>query len=235
MKSQEACILLFVKYPKKGDVKHRLSKTLDPELVVELYRAFVLDTLATLHKIQLPVLLCFWPGNSEEKFQSWLGSSYHYHPQEGKDLGARMKNAFIYAFDRGYRRVVLMGSDSPDLPKEFLSSAARELKNHDVVVGPSSDGGYYLIGFQSGTFVPEAFENITWSTPTVFQETLQKIQNANRSISLLPIWSDVDTSMDLKKLIKRNRDTAFKSSKTISYLRRNKLMQEDEDVEMSAL
>jgi rSAM/selenodomain-associated transferase 1 len=234
MKNQETCILLFVKYPKKGEVKHRLSKTLPQEITVELYRNFVLDTLATLKKLHTPVFICCYPPDTFQKIQDWLGTTYHYIPQEGKDLGQRMKHCFEYAFEQGYRRVVLMGTDSPDLPVEFLSNAL-SLRTHDVVLGPAVDGGYYLIGFQNTTFVAEAFEGISWSTPAVFEDTLEKIKNASRTISLLPVWSDIDTGDDLRKMIQRTKNTAFKSSHTISYIRQNKLMTEDDHVTMSEM
>jgi hypothetical protein len=101
-----------------------------------------------------------------------------------------------------------------------------------VVLGPSFDGGYYLIGFRDDTFLPAVFEGISWGSSTVFQNTLEGIKNAGCNVSLLPIWGDVDTIVDVKNLVRRNRDTAFKSSYTISYLRRNNIMLEDDDVSM---
>jgi glycosyltransferase A (GT-A) superfamily protein (DUF2064 family) len=142
-----------------------------------------------------------------------------------------MKNAFCYAFTEGFRRVILVGSDSPDLPGDFLRNAIVELQTHDMVLGPSSDGGYYLIGFRDDTFLPSVFDGISWSSSTVFQETIAKVKNEGRSLSLLPAWSDVDLISDLKNLVRRNRNTAFKSSHTISYLRRNKIMEDEDDGE----
>ena len=224
MPHHENCLLLFVKYPEKGQVKLRLSVDLDEELVQNLYRCFVQDTLATVNKITAQVFVCFLPVDAESKFREWLGTSHPFLPQEGTDLGERMKNCFSYAFSQGFRRAVLMGSDSPDLPVTFLHNAFAELRTHEIVIGPSSDGGYYLIGFQDTTFDPSAFEGISWSSPTVFWETLKKIKQKHSRISLLPAWSDVDTLADLKSLWKRNKNTAFKSSKTITFLRQNKIL-----------
>jgi len=231
MKNQDTCVLCFVKYPEKGQVKLRLAADLDEDIVVELYRNFVLDVLSIVKKLDTQFYLCFSPLNTQKKFREWLGSAYSYVPQEGNDLGERMKNSFSHAFAEGFRRVVLIGSDSPDLPGDFLRNAIVELQTHDIVLGPSSDGGYYLIGFRYNTFLPSMFDGISWSSSTVFQETMAKVKNAGRSLSLLPAWSDVDIISDLKNLVRRNRNTPFKSSHTISYLRRNKIMVDEDDGE----
>jgi rSAM/selenodomain-associated transferase 1 len=231
MKNQDTCILCFVKYPEKGQVKLRLTVDLDDDVVVELYRNFVLDVVSILKKLDTQFYLFFSPLNTKKKFREWLGSSYSYVPQEGNDLGERMKNSFFYAFAEGFHRVILVGSDSPDLPGDFLRNAIVELQTHDMVLGPSCDGGYYLIGFRDDTFLPSVFDGISWSSSTVYQETMTKIKTAGRSLSLLPAWSDVDIISDLKNLVRRNRNTAFKSSHTISYLRRNKIIVDEDDGE----
>jgi len=230
MKNQDTCILYFVKYPQKGEVKQRLAADIDEDIVVELYRNFVLDTLSTLKKLDVQLCICFSPLNAQKKFREWLGSSYRYVPQEGNDLGERMKNSFSHAFAEGFRRVILIGSDSPDLPGDFLSTAIVELQTHDLVLGPSSDGGYYLIGFRNTTFLSSVFDGIHWSSSTVLQETMEKIHNKKHRLSLLPVWSDVDTIIDLQHLLKRNKNTVFKSSQTITFLRQNMILLEDIDV-----
>jgi rSAM/selenodomain-associated transferase 1 len=211
-------------------VKHRLTIDLNEEIVIDLYRCFVHDTLTTITKLDAHLLICFLPSDAEEKFKDWLGSTFTYIPQEGADLGERMKNCFTHAFAQGFHRVILIGSDSPDLPGTFLHNAFAELRTHDVVLGPSSDGGYYLIGFRDTAFFPVVFEGIPWSQQTVLQETLKKIHQKTRRLSLLPVWSDIDTIVDLKNLVKRNRDTAFKSSQTITYLLQKEILSEDDDV-----
>jgi rSAM/selenodomain-associated transferase 1 len=226
MKNQDSCILCFVKYPEKGQVKHRLAVDLDEDIVVELYRNFVLDVLFMVKKLDTSRQICFSPPDAKQKFQKWLGSSFIYVPQQGDNLGERMKNSFSNAFEEGFRRVVLIGSDSPDLPVDFLRNAFVELQTHDMVLGPSVDGGYYLIGFRDTTFLPFVFDDISWSNPTVLQETITKVKNTGHSLSLLPIWSDVDTIADLKNLISRSKNTAFKSSHTITYLQQYTILME---------
>jgi rSAM/selenodomain-associated transferase 1 len=213
-------------------VKRRLAVDLDGNLVVELYKNFILDLLETLEELDVPFCICFFPEQAQQKFCKWLGADYRFVAQKGNDLGERMKNSFVSAFSRGFQRVVLIGSDSPDLPCELLRKAFVALRTHEVVLGPSFDGGYYLIGFRDDTFLPLVFEGISWGSTTVFQSTMEGIKNAGCNVSLLPAWGDVDTIADVKNLVRRNHNTAFKSSHTISFLRRNKTLLEDNDVTM---
>jgi len=229
IKSQETCILLFVKYPEKGKVKLRLSVDLNKDIVQELYRCFVQDTLTTVKKIDSHLFICFFPVELQKKFQKWLGSTLLFLPQNGEDLGERMKNSFTDVFTKGFQRAILIGSDSPDLPKKYIKQALSILQTQDVVLGPTVDGGYYLIGFHTNTFTPSAFEDIQWSNQTVFEETVMKIKQAHRSLGILPIWNDVDTIVDLKYLIQRAENTSFKSSKTMTYLRKYHIRLEDDN------
>ncbi len=220
IKNQETCILLFVKYPEKGKVKLRLSVDINEDIVKELYRCFVQDTLATIKKIDSQLFICFSPVEAQKKFQKWLGSTLLFLPQNGADLGERMKNSFTDVFTKGFQRAVLVGSDSPDLPEKYIEQALSILKTQDIVLGPTIDGGYYLIGFNKNTFTSGVFEDIPWGNQMVFQKTSMKIKQAHRSLGLLPVWSDVDTIADLKHLIQRAENTSFKSSQTMTYLRK---------------
>lgn len=230
-KSNEKLILFFMKYPEKGlpsseakgQVKTRLAKELGEIATFELYKNFVLDLLSMLETLEIHLWICFYPVSSQEKLVEWLGEQYCYVSQKGDNLGQNMKNSFIHAFASGYRRVIVIGSDSPDLPGEFINEAFRSLKTNDIVIGPALDGGYYLIGFRYDTFLPEVFEGINWSTDTVFGETMNILAEAGCKIHILPEWSDVDTLVDLKNLFMRNQDTAFRYSKTISYIHKEVL------------
>lgn len=216
--SGKDCILFFAKYPEKGKVKKRLAARLGEDITVELYRYFVMDSLSTLETCNVSLLVCVYPPESQKRFVQWLGVNHLYVPQQGTDLGQRMKTSFVDAFNRGFQFVVAVGSDIPDLPGEFITEALTSLKTHDAVIGPSVDGGYYLIGFKENTFVPEAFDGIDWGTHTVYQDTLVLLQNAGCNLHTLPTWRDMDTLSDLKYLIDGNRNTEFRNSKTLSYL-----------------
>ena len=206
-----------------GRVKTRLAEQIGQDTAADLYRNFVTDILATLKSLDANFKIVFDPPHTENQFQRWLGEEYRYAPQIGQDLGQRMKNAFLQAFSEGFNRVVVIGSDSPDLPAEYLELAFKALETNDVVVGPSSDRGYYLIGFAKKAFLPDVFEGITWSSVDVFEQTLNILKKHKQRVYLLPQWHDVDTLTDLKSLLQRNRNTSFSKSETMSYFKQHKL------------
>ena len=218
----DICILLFVKYPEKGNVKTRLAKTLDETVVRELYQNFVYDSLDLIESLHLPFFICFSPETAQDKMRAWLGELYHFIPQEGNDLGERMKNSFLQTFTEGFNTVVLLGSDTPDLPVHFIKQAIQALRTNDVVLGPSSDGGYYLIGCTKKSFSPDFFNNIQWSTNTVFQETLSIFKRLQKKAYVLPEWSDIDTVEDIQRFIKRNDHIDF-FSHTMAYLKKQEI------------
>ena len=215
-RDSENCVLFFVKYPVAGQVKTRLAEQLGPDAAVDLYRSFVTDSLTALENLDAHLKIAIYPPDSESRFKQWLGEKYCYIPQIGSDLGQRMKNAFRRTFSEGFNKVVVIGSDSPDLPAEYLELAFGALDTNNVVIGPSSDGGYYLIGFTKDKFLPEVFNRIRWSTEKVFEQTTNTLKNYKLKLYLLPLWHDVDTSADLDELIERNRRTAFSQSKTFT-------------------
>jgi hypothetical protein len=223
------CVLSFVKYPFPGRVKTRLARQLGANAAADLYRNFVTDILATLKSMDVNIKIAFAPFDSKNKFQQWLGKKYSYIPQIGRDLGQRMKNAFLQTFSGGFNSVIVIGSDSPDLPAEYLELAFYALDTNDVVIGPSSDGGYYLIGFTRETFLPEAFERISWSSDNVFVQTINILKQHRQSLFLLPQWYDVDTLANLKTLVQRNKNTGFRKSRTLTYLTAKNLGNESND------
>jgi rSAM/selenodomain-associated transferase 1 len=216
--SSGRCILVFVKLPEAGKVKARLSEDLDENTACSLYKVFVLDLLDTLKKGHYIVRICFYPPGAEEKLSDWLGKDLFYIPQTGKDLGARMENAFIDIFSQGYSEVLLIGSDLPDLPGRIIEEAFEGLKSNGAVVGPAFDGGYYLIGFRKDTFLPEIFQGIHWGTNTVFAKTMEMFKRSDYRVHVLTKWWDVDGIADLKALFERNRHTEFLGSRTMIFL-----------------
>jgi glycosyltransferase A (GT-A) superfamily protein (DUF2064 family) len=111
-----------------------------------------------------------------------------------------MRNGFIDGFAMGYKRVVLIGSDIPDLPMKYIEEAFKSLKEMDAVIGPAYDGGYYLIGFKDKTFSPQVFEGRAWGTKNVFDETMKKLKKFRRVVYTLPYQRDIDTVEDLRNL-----------------------------------
>ena len=218
-----SCILLFAKSPVKGQVKTRLAAETGQDFAVGLYKCFVEDVLGFIEDVGVPLRLCFHPPNAKSDFLEWLGERDFFRPQTGDDLGERMKNAFENAFAEGFSKVVAIGSDSPDLPGDFLREALGALESHEAVVGPSSDGGYYLIGFSRASFLPEAFAGIAWSTSAACAQTLALLERHGRSTHFLPEWHDVDTAADLDLLLLRMGNTPLERSRTCRYLRANGL------------
>ena len=211
----ERCVLFFVKEPGSGNVKTRLAARLGCETASELCKCFLLDMLNMLNKLLIPFEIVYYPPQSEIQLKNLFGNSYRYTPQQGGDLGQRMKNAFSSAFNNGYEKVVLIGSDLPDLPDKYIKYAFIQLENSDVVIGPAADSGYYLIGFSNKSFVSAVFENISWSTSKVFEQTLCALKKQSKTVSILPTWNDIDTIDDLRRFVSRNVGTA---SRTFSYI-----------------
>ena len=219
----DALILFFLRYPEPGEVKTRLATTIGPDKAAQLYGHFVLDLLAKLESARLPFAVCFYPEQKKELLMEWLGEGYEYIPQKGGDLGERMAAAFRDAFARGHTRVILMGSDFPDLPRPFFEESIGALNTHDAVIGPAMDGGYYLIGFRKETFIQQVFEGMDWSTEGVFRQTLSILKAHRSRVYVLPAWNDIDTIEDLMQLIERSEDSGFTTSKTMSFLSRLKI------------
>ncbi|WAC07664.1 MAG: TIGR04282 family arsenosugar biosynthesis glycosyltransferase [Thermodesulfobacteriota bacterium] len=223
----DRCVLFFVKYPESGQIKSRLAASLAAINIVELYRHFVLDLLAMLEPLAIPFYICYFQENKARECKAWLGENHSYLPQQGNDLGGKMKHCFTHAFSQGFDRVITIGSDSPDLPSYFITEAFSSITTMDSVIGPAFDGGYYLIGFRKETFFPEAFTGIRWSTDKVFEESLAKLKNAGHKTYILPPWHDIDSLGDLKNLIQRGRQSPFKNSKTMSFLTTNPTVREN--------
>jgi len=219
--SEKRLILLFVKYPSRGKVKSRLAEDLNEEAAICLYRRFVGDILNTLKECGYPFAICYDPPDAIEKTSEWLGEGNVYVPQLGNDLGDKMKNAFLRTFSQGFSRVLLIGSDLPDLSCSLLRDAFA-LDHFDAVIGPSFDGGYYLIGFKHDTFSEEIFDNMHWSTQGVFRETMVLFRRRRYLVHVLPERRDIDRAADLRDFAERNRDSDFTDSETMQYIREHR-------------
>ena len=193
-------IVMFSKAPEPGKVKTRLTSHMSDLEAASFHEAFVLDTLDTLAGIEDTKKYLACHPDREHVFFQELEESFDIKTfnQEGKDLGERMGNAFRYLRKMGHKEIVIIGSDSPNLPAEILHEAFERLKTDGLVIGPSLDGGYYLIGI-SGK-IPDLFSGIEWGTDKVFEETLKKAKESKLDFSLLPFWYDIDTIKELRFL-----------------------------------
>jgi hypothetical protein len=193
-------IIIFTRYPEPGLVKTRLIPALGATGAAELHRQMTEHTLVQVQQLQqlrssVGVEIHFSGRQGQAEMQAWLGSNWGYHQQSQGDLGDRLIQALITSFQAGIDSVLVMGTDCPALTAELMADALNQLQTHDLVLGPATDGGYYLIGLRS--LVPELFRNIPWGTDTVFQRTVAIAQQLHLSIAYLPPLDDVDRPEDL--------------------------------------
>jgi rSAM/selenodomain-associated transferase 1 len=197
----KTCVIVFAKNPIPNEVKTRLIRPLSPEQVATLYTAFLTDWCETLAELSdIDLVIAYTPADAQPDLQALIGDNAIYIRQVGTDLGERLTSATQWAAGHGWTKILLVGSDSPTLPISYISQALTLLDSRNIVIGPSTDGGYYLIGFSAAvlsTTVPHVFEEISWSTAEVFQQTATRIREAEVTLGLLPLWYDVDTAEDL--------------------------------------
>ena len=202
-------IVVFAKAPIAGQVKTRLIGTLTAEEAKDLYICFLKDTFEFLEELleefededdEVSLVLCFTPADELEAFEAADLNGCLLLAQSGHNLGERMKNCFADLFKLKFQSVIIIGADTPTLPAEFISEAFTILTEdkNAVTIGPTLDGGYYLIGMNSPH--PALFENINWSTDQVMHQTRQQAETNNLKLSLLPEWFDVDSPDDLERL-----------------------------------
>jgi rSAM/selenodomain-associated transferase 1 len=209
-------LIIFLKHPKNGQVKTRLAKTTSQDFATKFYKLCAEHIIQTIKEISDINRFAFYSNQSEKKeVESWLGSDLLFMPQEGDDLGSRMKNAFNSVFSLGSEKVIIIGTDIPELSKELLAEAFDHLNKNEVVLGPSKDGGYYLLGIKK--IYPELFDGIEYSTSSVLSDTIKRIKDLGLSYHLLPVLSDVDTEEDLIEWMGRSSNTSLKKEINLAY------------------
>ena len=204
-------LILFLRYPEKGRVKTRLAKVLGDDFVLELYKNFIADILDLCGDVDADIIPAYAGGNGILPNRP-LYEAYSCVRQKGSDLGERMYNAFVEVSSLGYSQFVLIGSDIPDLPAEIISEAFEHLERRDVVLGPSRDGGYYLIGVNRERIDDAIFKGIPWSTSQVFEKTITNLRNKDLSWAALTLWNDIDDAEDLKRFYDTYKDKKVTSS-----------------------
>lgn len=200
--TENNAIVVMLKSPEAGAVKTRLTPPIPFEDAVGLYRCFIEDTFASIASIgTADVYAAFTPANAEEDIKGLIPSDVRLMPQEGPDLGARLSNVFERLFDSGYPRVVVIGSDSPDIPAAYIEDAFAQLcgAGQRIVIGPARDGGYYLVGMNE--FTPAPFAGVPWSTASVLEATLALAKSHSIAVTLLRRWHDIDEPDDLAILV----------------------------------
>ena len=215
-KSRQA-LILFAKPPVPGRVKTRLTELLSDGEAARLYEAFLRDAIDRYSTLEADVHLYVSP-----PLEAWpeglRGGDFLLCQQEGEGLGQRMKHAFQRTIAAGYRRVVITGTDHPTLPLSYLRQAFQALhKTPSLCIGPSDDGGYYLLGMT--TTHAHLFEEMSYSHPEVFEEALQKASATQSRLTVLPLWYDVDAPAELHRLISELEDSRLSPSVQVSHTR----------------
>ncbi|MDX1567988.1 MAG: TIGR04283 family arsenosugar biosynthesis glycosyltransferase [Longimicrobiales bacterium] len=199
-------LLVFAKAPIEGRVKTRLARDVGHERATRLYRRIGRRVVDQIRGGPYETVVCYDPPAARESVRSWLGEEgLTFRPQKGPDLGTRMAEAFDWAFGRsldgpdgGQREVCIVGTDAPGVEQGVVTEAFRSLEEADLVLGPASDGGYYLLALSEPR--PELFREIEWSTPEVLDATLQRAESLGLRVRLLEERTDLDTSEDLARL-----------------------------------
>ena len=183
-------VIVFVKNIKLGKVKTRLAKTIGNQGAFEVYSELVKVTELATKNISTDKRIYFSDAIIDSKWQDDSKAV-----QVGSNLGERMKNAFKKGFEDGYERVVLIGSDLPDISSKHIESGLEALKEVDAVFGPALDGGYYLIGLSQ--LKSCVFDNKPWSESHLLHVTLEELTQNNIPYKLLEPLNDIDTFEDL--------------------------------------
>lgn len=198
MKNHANALILFARAPRLGQVKTRLHPHLDHETILNLYTRFLDDSIDKVCAV----------GNADRFIGTYSPEQMGYFEevasrreitvfaQEGKDLGERMRDALARRFEEKYEKAVIIGSDSPSLPAHYIEMAFQSDK--DIVLGPSADGGYYLVGMSRKRV--EIFDGVSWGSEKVLAETLERVKTTGATLELLPLWYDVDRLEDLRFL-----------------------------------
>lgn len=199
-------LIIFLKNPEPGEVKTRLCPRFTHEQAASLYRALAEDVVQAHGSHQgrssvppgYDIFIFYSPGDAHDAIRAWLGGDLEIMAQEGGDLGERQYNAFRRVFDHGYERVLIIGTDCLDISPEDLKQAFEVLGRHGLVIGPSEDGGYYLMGTCRA---PEFLrEGIAWGTLDVLEQLLERARRTGLECHLIGRKSDIDTCDDVDRL-----------------------------------
>lgn len=191
-------LLVVAKQPLPGQTKTRLCPPLSQTQAADLYECFLRDTLDIMRKVRdVRRVIGFLPEAAQDYFRQ-LAPDMELTCQSGDSLGERLDHLLTETLVNGSQQAVVMDSDSPTLPVDYISQAFEQLRTVDVVIGPTRDGGYYLIGMKHPQ--PHLLRQVQMSTPHVLADTLALAQATGVRVSLLPTWYDIDTIADLHQL-----------------------------------
>lgn len=195
MSKRSDLLMVFIRNARIGQVKTRLAATVGDERALEIYIRLLDYTSNVVAVVQADKAIFY--SDFIEEVDEFPIPLFQKYLQLGDDLGDKMKNAFVKMFARGYEKVIIIGSDCAELDEVLVEEAFAALNDHDVVIGPAKDGGYYLLG--SKKLIPSFFTNKTWSTNNVFLDTILDCKKAGLSYYVLKELNDIDEESDLPK------------------------------------
>ncbi|HEY9185492.1 MAG TPA: TIGR04282 family arsenosugar biosynthesis glycosyltransferase [Salegentibacter sp.] len=201
-KNSEELLIIFAKNPEKGKVKTRLAKEIGDNAALDIYKFLLKHTYEVTKNLRVDKMIYYAENFPQQDiFES---KTFRKKLQKGNDLGEKMEHAFYEAFSASYKRVILIGTDLPDISQRDIENAFVQLKVKDVVIGPAKDGGYYLLGMKS--INSKVFKDKAWSTSSVLENTLEDFKDNNvkllQTLSDIDVLSDIPGESELRKFIK---------------------------------
>jgi rSAM/selenodomain-associated transferase 1 len=192
---QKSCLIIFAKNLVPGKVKTRLAATIGAEQAMKIYKELLAHTYGVTKALSFHKIVYY---SEYLEYEDLWNEDYDKGVQEGNELGERMTNAFNEVFQKEFDKAVIIGTDCPGLTTSILNDAFKNLDKYDVVIGPATDGGYYLLGMKR--YHPLLFKNIAWSTATVCDATKTACDKLQLQYYCLPMLNDVDEEKDLQYL-----------------------------------
>jgi len=192
--TSKKALIIFTRNPELGKVKTRLAKSVGDESALKIYKFLLKHTIEITENLNVDKFVYY--SENIHRDDIWNPDIFRKKLQTGNDLGEKMKNAFSEIFEMGYEKVIIIGSDMFDLDQKDLANAFEALQTSPFIIGPATDGGYYLLGLKE--LKPEIFQNKNWGTSTVLQATLEDLKN--EKYVLLEERNDVDYYADIKNI-----------------------------------
>ncbi len=205
-KKNKNAVIIFTRYPEFGKVKTRLAASVGNESAYNIHKLLAEHTIRECLKLDENeyTLFVFYLNEGEEKlWRDWLDIRFLIYSQLGADLGEKMANAFESVFTLGFEKIILIGTDIPDISETILTKSFKVLDKNEIVIGPSKDGGYYLIGMNK--YFNKVFEGINWGNDSVFKNTIEKIELNNLNFETIDKLNDIDVIEDLLNWYDKNK------------------------------
>lgn len=205
----DKALIVFVRYPEPGKVKTRLAEGTSKEFASDVYKICTEKIFNEISALKYFNRYMFYSAEEDkDKIIKWTNSEFVYYHQQGNDLGERMLNAFRTIFNQQNQKAIIIGTDIPDLSNEIILEAVDALDKNDLVIGPSYDGGYYLLGMKK--VYTELFKNMEWSSGSVFGSTVKKAKSIHLKVQELPLLRDIDTKKELKLWLSQTNNPELK-------------------------